>query len=233
MSRIGIPRPKHVSLILSGQRPSCRLGPLQNHTHRTREWLWELATSISSKDIPFRYLKHMEVKEDMNLKGRTSLSSSKFVTWLRAHPLKAPGASNPPPVLVPPSPQFSGAWNKGFWGKKLFPPCFFSCLHETYECLMVGLSHITRFPLMKRPTAGVPLTPTKMEIWNFTLQDLCGSLGASYSWFWRRRCVSSTWVRSFIQQQIILTLPSSWGTHVSSLRAEICVCLIHSFGLRI
>lgn len=52
---------------------------------------------------------------------------------------KAPGASNPSPnlgFLLLPNCLVPGT--KGS-GERTFPPCFFSCLHETYECLMVGV----------------------------------------------------------------------------------------------
>ena len=100
--------------------------------------------------------------------------------WLRGDPLKAPGASNPP---LPLGSTFSPTvWclekTKHSGERNSFPLLF-----------LLWTCHITCFPLMKRSTAWVPLIPTKMEIWNFTLWDLCGSLGASYSEFWRRRYV--------------------------------------------
>lgn len=159
----------------------------------------------------------------MSLKGRTSPVFKQICGVALSRPLESPRVlkpSLPHWFLIFPNCLMPGT-SKGFWRKKFSPLLF-----------LLWTCHITRFPLMKRPTAWVPLLPTKMETWNCTLWDLCGSLGAPYSWFWRR-CVSSTWILSLTQQHIILTPSSPWGTHVGSLRAEICICLVHSCGFRI
>lgn len=225
MSRIGILRPKHVGLILLGWWSSPRLIPFHNHTQYPGVGSGNGPQMLAAgkPGLLFRHLKWAELLEDVTLRGRTGLSAFKQICDL-AQSSKAPGASNFLPLYANLGSTFFPILRcleqVKDYGEKHFPPLLF----------LLWTCPFTPFPLMRKPTALVPLTPTRMGIQNCAqTQQLLRSLWIlGVLLLVLKKEVYFFYIISWLPSKSVIISSSPWARHVRSPRAGKGICLVHS-----